>query len=72
MLNIFIYIVCLIILIGISYIVLIIILSTFNPEFYNSDGSVNWLTPLWVISLISIFTIILFALFIGVLVECVA
>jgi hypothetical protein len=54
------------ILIFIVYIIFIIILFLFNPQFYNSDGSINWLTPLWV----SIILIIFFALFSTLIIEC--
>jgi len=52
------YVVCWLIFIVISYIIFIIILLIFNPEFYNSDGSINWLTPLWVFALINAFIVI--------------
>jgi len=50
----------------ILYVIFVVILLIFNPEFYNSDDSINWLTPLWVVLLITIFIVI----FMGVLVEC--
>ena len=56
--DLFAYIVTFVIFILISYIVFIIILLIFNPEFYNSDGSINWLTPLWVVVLLNIFIVI--------------
>ena len=60
------YIIAWVIFFVILYITFIIILLIFNPEFYNSDGSINWLTPLWVTALLSIF-IVLLSVFI---VEC--
>jgi hypothetical protein len=59
-------IICALIMIFILYIIFIIILALFNPEFYHSDGSINWLTPLWITIIIYIF----FALFICVIVGC--
>jgi hypothetical protein len=56
------------IVIFILYIIFIVIIVVFNPEFYNSDGSINWLTPLWITIIIYIF----FAIFIGIMVECLA
>jgi len=60
------YLISLVIFTIISYIIFVIILLVFNPEFYNSDGSINWLTPLWVVLLLNIFII----LFIVIIVQC--
>lgn len=60
------YLISLVIFTIISYIIFVIILLVFNPQFYNSDGSINWLTPLWVVLLLNIFII----LFIVIIVQC--
>jgi len=56
------------IVIFILYIIFIIILGIFNPEFYNSDGSINWLTPLWITIIMYVF----FAIFIGLILACIS
>jgi len=66
--NIIGFVIYFIILMIISYIMFIIILLIFNPEFYNSDGSINWLTPLWVVVGIYLFLVI----FMVIIVECMA
>ena len=53
------------IFIVISYIVFITILLIFNPEFYNSDGSINWLTPLWIVALLSLFIVLFIVIIVG-------
>jgi len=46
----------------IAWIVLSVILAWFRPVLYNSDGSVNWWTTLWVAALIIVFAWLLLLL----------
>lgn len=59
-----------VILVIVSWIVLLIILVLFQPEFYNIDGSVNWLTPLWVSVLLLGIIWILSWVFIELMLTC--
>lgn len=43
----------------IAWVVLSVVIIWARPVFYNNDGSVNWLTTLWVAALIIVFTWIL-------------
>lgn len=40
----------------IAWIVLSVVIAWFQPAFYNTDGTVNWWTTLWIAALIIIFT----------------
>jgi hypothetical protein len=55
----------------IIFISLLLILTIFAPNFYNSDNSINWLTLFWASLILSIIVILVVWIITGIL-ECAA